>query len=297
MRCRSRALTSAMRSRSAAGPALRDPHGDLRSAARRQKLLEKLGVPMFDRQVHLGRQKRIGVVELRKERFQERDGLELLGFLEEEVPTVLQHSAAHDQDDDGDVLSRLEEAEHVDVLALERLDDLPLGDVRARSAAASRYAAAISKFSSSDEACIFASRRVSSSSLRPCEKEDDVGDRVGVRLPGRQPRDAGTEAGVQVVVEAGPRELAVDLERAGPDLEVPRDHPHDPAGQASPERPEVGVAVVQDPPRHESARPGLPRGDLDVGVGLVVPKADVVAGTVLLDERVLEEQGLELGAG
>ena len=79
--------------------------------------------------MHLGRQKRIGVVELRKERFQERDGLELLGFLEEEVPTVLQHAAAHDQDDDGDVLSRLEEAEHVHVLALERLDHLPLRDV------------------------------------------------------------------------------------------------------------------------------------------------------------------------
>ena len=160
---------------------------------------------------------------------------------------------------------------------------------------ASRYAAAISKFSSSEAACIFRVEPRIELLVAALQEEDDVGDGLVVRLPRRQAGDAGTEAGVQVVVEAGPRQLAVDLDRAGPDLEVPRDHPHDPPRQAAPERPEVGVAVLLDPPRHEGPRPRLPRRDLDVGIGLVVAEADVVPGPVLLDEGVLEEQGLELG--
>ena len=99
---------------------------------------------------------------------------------------------------------------------------------------------------------------------------------------------------MQVVVEAGARKLAVDLDRAGADLEVARDHPHDPPGEPAPEGPEIGVAVLQHAPRHQGPGPRLPRRDLDVRVGLVVPQADVVPGAMLLDEGVLEEQGLEL---
>jgi len=41
----------------------------------------------------------------------------------------------------------------------------------------------------------------------------------------------------------------------------------------------------------------LPRVEAQAEVGLVVPEDDVVAGPVLLDEGVLEEEGLLLGAG
>jgi hypothetical protein len=126
------------------------------------------------------------------------------------------------------------------------------------------------------------------------QEEDDVGDRLRVGLAGREPGDTGTEAGMEVVVQAGPGQLPVDLDRAGADLKVPRDHPHDPPCEPSPEGTEIGVAVVLHAARHQGARPGLARRDLDVGVGLVVAEADVVAGAMLLDQGVLEQQRLEV---
>ena len=82
-----------------------------------------------DRQVDLGGQERVGVVELGQERLEKRRRVELLRLLEEEVAPVLEHAAPHDEDADRHVLTGLEEAEDVHVLALQRLDDLALGDV------------------------------------------------------------------------------------------------------------------------------------------------------------------------
>ncbi len=103
---------------------------------------------------------------------------------------------------------------------------------------------------------------------------------------------------MHVVVEARARESAVDLDAARSDLEHPLDHLHRAAARARREEgTEVAVAVLQDPPRHERARPVLPRRDLDVGIRLVVAEEDVVARLVLLDERVLEGERLTLGLG
>src|SRR5207253_805849 len=67
--------------------------------------------------------------------------------------------------------------------------------------------------------------------------------------------------------------------------------------ETSPERPEIGVPVFGHPAGDERARPLLPRRDLDVGISLVVPQADVVTRAMLLDERVFEQQRFELGVG
>ncbi len=84
---------------------------------------------MVDRQVDLLREKRVRIVELGQEGFQEGGGVDLLGLLEEEVPAVLEDSPPDDEDDHRHVRPRLEEAEHVDVLAPHGLHDLAFGHV------------------------------------------------------------------------------------------------------------------------------------------------------------------------
>ena len=298
-RWRSRALVSASAHALGGGAPLRIADGDLRAAARgRRNSSSRSGSAIGDGQVDLVGQERIGVVELGQKRLEERGRVDLLRLLEEELPPVLQHAAAHDEDADRDVSARLEEAEDVDVLALHRLDDLALATRPPPSAARRGTPPAISKLSRFGGAPASSPRgSPASSRLRPWRNSTTSAHGLVVRLLRRQARDAGPEAGVEVVVEAGPRQLAVDLDRAGADLEVARDHAHDAPGQAAPERAEVGVAVLLHPPRHQRPRPRLSRRDLDVGVGLVVPQADVVPGPVLLDEGVLEEQGLQLGVG
>ena len=58
--------------------------------------------------------------------------------------------------------------------------------------------------------------------------------------------------------------------------------------------PEVAGAVLLHTPGQEHARKRF-RGDADPGVGLAVLQEDVVAGLVLLDEVVFQQQGVGLG--
>ena len=141
------------------------------------------------------------------------------------------------------------------------------------------------------------SRRAAARAPRFARREEKhVLHGVVVRALRREAGHARAEAGVHVVVEAGARQRAVDLDAARPDLEHPLDHLHGPAARARrEERSEVAVAVLQHAPRHERPRPVLARRDLDVGVRLVVAEEDVVARLVLLDERVLEGERLALG--
>jgi hypothetical protein len=129
-------------------------------------------------------------------------------------------------------------------------------------------------------------------------------DRTAARLDrgaipsGGEAGDARAEAGLHVVVEAGPRQLAVDLDLAGPDLEVGAREVHQAARHVlAHEGTEVAVAVVADAARELDPRPGFAGGELDVGVGLVVAQQDVEAGPQPLDEGVLEDEGLDLGRG
>jgi hypothetical protein len=60
--------------------------------------------------------------------------------------------------------------------------------------------------------------------------------------------------------------------------------------------PEVFGAVLPDFACEQNPRIGLV-GDGDVGVGLVVPHANVVGRAVLLDEVAFEDEGFDLGLG
>jgi hypothetical protein len=130
------------------------------------------------------------------------------------------------------------------------------------------------------------------------QEQPHVLDRGRVVLGGGQAGDARAEAGLHVVVEAGPRQLAVDLDLAGADLEVGARKVHQPARHVlAHEGSEVAMAVVAHPPRELDPRPRLAGGELDVGVGLVVAQQDVEARPQPLDEGVLEDEGLDLGGG
>ena len=98
---------------------------------------------------------------------------------------------------------------------------------------------------------------------------------------------------MHVVVQARPRQAAVDLDAADPHLEKLL-HQLDrlarqPAGQ---ERSEVVAAVLAHPPGECDARIVVPQRQLEIGIGLVVPQQDVVARLLLLDPVVLDQQRL-----
>ena len=105
------------------------------------------------------------------------------------------------------------------------------------------------------------------------EKEAQLLHHLGVGFGRRQTVHTGPETGAHVVVEAGSRELAVDLDLAGANLKVGPRKIHQLARHPLPhEGPEIGVAVILDPPRELDPRPRLAGGQLEVGIGLVVPE-------------------------
>jgi hypothetical protein len=117
---------------------------------------------------------------------------------------------------------------------------------------------------------------------------------VVLRLEG----DARGQAAADVVVQAGARGgLARQVVVAGAHGVEPLHQlqrlPH--AAHVG-VRPEVPAPVLHQPPRDPHAGKVLVDGDLDVWIGLVVLEGDVEAGAVLLDQVVLEDQRLGLGA-
>ena len=235
------------------------------------------------------------VVVLREERDPELLGLRLADPLPEVLPRVEDRPAAHEKDRDREVAVVQELAEDVHVLAGHGLHALLLGELlhRAKAVAVRGRHLEVLGLGGGPHLLLEAGSELL---VLPREEKEDVLDGLGVRGRRRETRDARPEAGVHVVVEARARKRPVDLDPAGPDLEHPLDHLHGAAARAGrQERPEVAVPVPEDPSRHERARPGLPRRDLDVRVRLVVAEEDVVAGPVLLDEGVLEGEGLALG--
>ncbi len=112
------------------------------------------------------------------------------------------------------------------------------------------------------------------------------------------PAGAGRVAAVDVVLQARPRQGAVDLDAARAEREQ---LPHQPERLAHRgggiERPEVARPVLLHPPGHHQPRELLVGRELEERIVLVVAEDDVVAGPVLLDQRGLEDHRLELVGG
>ena len=130
---------------------------------------------------------------------------------------------------------------------------------------------------------------------------EEVDDRLDVAavLVAVDVADAGGPAALDEVVEAG---IAGAPARLGPFAgavleqlaEQVEGLPHP---LCAGERPEVGAARPVALPGEVDAREFLVEADPDVGVGLVVPQADVETGPVALDEALLGEQSLGLVRG
>ena len=107
--------------------------------------------------------------------------------------------------------------------------------------------------------------------LAAFEKELHVLDGFLVLRRRCQAVHARAEAAVDVVLQARPRALSVDRDRAVADQEIPLDQPQRLARQASgKERSGIVSAVLPHPAGDHGARIGLVDGQLDVGIGLVV---------------------------
>ncbi len=100
---------------------------------------------------------------------------------------------------------------------------------------------------------------------------------------------------MELVLEAGAASLAVDVDVAVADLEEAVDQLCRAVGRAGgKEGAVVEAAVLAHLAGDEDLGEGLLPGELHVGVALVVPQQDVEGRQMLVDEVVLQHQGLEL---
>src|SRR2546427_6139785 len=109
---------------------------------------------------------------------------------------------------------------------------------------------------------------------------------------------AGAEAALDVVLDAG----AAAVAEHGVAARAQGKHLADRVERVAHRRraregPEVAAPVLDDPTRHQHARPRVPDRDLDAHVALVVLQPDVVARPVLLDEVVLEDERFLVAGG
>ena len=129
----------------------------------------------------------------------------------------------------------------------------------------------------------------------PFHEPPEVPDPPGILLAAANRSHARSHAALDVVIEAHPGPLAVYFNGAGTDLEMTTHQFEDSGGQTGgKEGTEIEGPVALDAAGHQDAWKGLVDGQLDAGVGLVVPEEDVVLGLVSLDQVVLESQGLHL---
>ena len=89
---------------------------------------------------------------------------------------------------------------------------------------------------------------------------------------------------MNVILQAGPGTLSVNLDIAIADKEISFDQLQSLSGQACrEERPVVQCAVFSDAPRNDGPRKRLVHGKFNERVGFVIAQQDVVLWLVLLD--------------
>jgi len=142
--------------------------------------------------------------------------------------------------------------------------------------------------------CLFHLCREPADQVRtlPFHEEPEILNATYVFFFGADGLNTGTHAAADVVVQTHPGSVPVDLDGAGPDLEVPANQLEGSRSQISGEiRSKVSGSILFDSPGDQYSRVFLVQGQLDVGVSLVIAQQDVVLGLVALDEVVLQRQG------
>ena len=121
------------------------------------------------------------------------------------------------------------------------------------------------------------------------EEELRVADGLRVDLGRGESFDAGAEAAMNVVLQAGAGMVAREIDLAAGEEKAAMDEFDDAVGEiAGKVRAVVGGAVLAQAAGDEDFGEAVGEGELDVGVGLVVAQQDVEARLALLDEVVFE---------
>ena len=127
------------------------------------------------------------------------------------------------------------------------------------------------------------------------EKKLRIADGVFVGLGGGESLDAGAEAAVNVVLQAGAGMIAREIDLAtGQQKAAMNEFDHAVGEVAGKVRAVIGRAVLAQAARDEDLGKAVGECELDVGVGLVVAQQDVESRLALLDEIVFEREGLVL---
>ena len=135
----------------------------------------------------------------------------------------------------------------------------------------------------------------SSSAWRPSRKSCASRTALRVDLRRGQAFDAGAEAAVNVVLQAGAGMVAGEIDLATGNEKAAMDELDDAVGQvAGKVGAVVGGAVLAQAAGDEDFGEAVGEGELDVGVGFVVAEQDIEAGLALLDEVVFKGQRLVL---
>ena len=159
----------------------------------------------------------------------------------------------------------------------------------------SRYLAASSNCCCSAARLHALPQRARKVGLAAFQKHAHVAHGFGVSLRRGQPGDARPQASLDVVLQAGTRVVAREIDLAGRNQKVPVDEIDDAVGEVRRKiRTVIDRTVAPQPARHVDARKALGRRELDVGIALVVAQQNVIARLLLLDQVVFERQRLAL---
>ena len=127
------------------------------------------------------------------------------------------------------------------------------------------------------------------------EEELHVADDLAVVVSGDEAFDAGAEAALDVVLEAGARVEAVEVDLTAGDEEAAVDDVDEAVGEVAGEvGTEVGATVPAQASGDEDFGVAVLQGELDVRVGFVVAQEDVEARLALLDEVIFKREGFML---
>jgi hypothetical protein len=124
------------------------------------------------------------------------------------------------------------------------------------------------------------------------EEQARVANGLGIFLLSDKTFDAGSQAAMDVVLEARLRVETREIHLAGRNQKIPVDEMNQPVGEVGRE---VG-AVIGGPILSQAASDedfGMSvLGELDIGITLIVAKEDIETGLVLLDQVVLKSERL-----
>ena len=125
------------------------------------------------------------------------------------------------------------------------------------------------------------------------QKKLHVAYGFAVNLGRGQQLDAGAEAALDVVLQAGTRMVTRQIHFAGRNKEVAVNQIDDAIGEIGGEEGSVvGATILAQAASHVNSRKTLAQSEFHVRVGFVIAQQDVEARLLLLDEIVLECQRL-----